>query len=85
MVTKRMERNEKMNLSVKSQENIEYMLEVILEKLNFINMDALKSSDINEERYEELVDIYELVMRRDSFSPAEIQAIAEELGNLRNK
>ncbi|MCU9594527.1 DUF1128 domain-containing protein [Caldibacillus thermolactis] len=74
-----------MNLSVKSQENIEYMLEVILEKLNFINMDALKSSDINEERYEELVDIYELVMRRDSFSPAEIQAIAEELGNLRNK
>ena len=85
MVTKRMERNEKMNLSVKSQENIEYMLEVILQKLNFINMDALKSSDINEERYEELVDIYELVMRRDSFSPAEIQAIAEELGNLRNK
>lgn len=85
MVTKRMERNEKMNLSVKSQENIEYMLEVILEKLNLINMDALKSSDINEERYEELVDIYELVMRRDSFSPAEIQAIAEELGNLRNK
>jgi uncharacterized protein YfkK (UPF0435 family) len=85
MVTKRIERNEKMNLSVKSQENIEYMLEVILEKLNFINMDALKSSDINEERYEELVDIYELVMRRDSFSPAEIQAIAEELGNLRNK
>lgn len=74
-----------MNLSVKSQENIEYMLEVILEKLNLINMDALKSSDINEERYEELVDIYELVMRRDSFSPAEIQAIAEELGNLRNK
>lgn len=85
MVTKRIERNEKMNLSVKSQENIEYMLEVILEKLNLINMDALKSSDINEERYEELVDIYELVMRRDSFSPAEIQAIAEELGNLRNK
>ena len=74
-----------MNLSVKSKENIEFMLNGILEKLNFMTMSAFKSSEIDEDRYEELVDIYELVMRRDNFSSAEIQALAEELGNLRNK
>lgn len=74
-----------MDLSVKSKENIKFMVSNILEKLNFINMDALKSSDYDESRYEELVDIYELVMKRSSFSPAEMQAIAEELGSLRIK
>ncbi|MGD6887852.1 DUF1128 family protein, partial [Staphylococcus shinii] len=39
----------------------------------------------DEEMYEELKDIYELVMRKPSFSPNEMQAIAEELGNLRKQ
>jgi uncharacterized protein YfkK (UPF0435 family) len=35
--------------------------------------------------YNELKEIYEMVMKKQSFSPSEMQAIAEELGNLRKK
>ncbi len=77
------ERKEKMNLTEKSVENVEYMIEQIKEKLRVLNFGAIKPSHFNEEMYEELKEIYELVMKKKTFSPNEMQAIAEELGNLR--
>ncbi|WP_084361156.1 DUF1128 domain-containing protein, partial [Neobacillus fumarioli] len=72
-----------MNLSQKSPENVEYMIEKIKEKLKVLNLGAIKPSHFDEEMYEELKEIYELVQKKSSFSPNEMQAIAEELGNLR--
>ncbi|MGG3736777.1 DUF1128 domain-containing protein [Aeribacillus pallidus] len=72
-----------MDLSVKSVENVEYMIEKIKEKLKVVNMGAIKPEHFDENMYEELRDIYEMVMKRSSFSPSEMQAIAEELGSLR--
>ncbi|MDX8365306.1 DUF1128 domain-containing protein [Cytobacillus sp. IB215665] len=72
-----------MNLSQKSVDNVNYMIEQIKEKLNVLNLGAIKSSHFDEEMYEELKEIYELVMKKNSFSPNEMQAIVEELGNLR--
>ncbi|MBM7619829.1 DUF1128 domain-containing protein [Bacillus haimaensis] len=72
-----------MNLTEKSTENVEYMIEAIKGKLKVLNLGAIKPSHFDEEMYEELKDIYDLVMRKPSFSPNEMQAIAEELGNLR--
>lgn len=72
-----------MDLSVKSKENMVYMVDKISEKLNFINTGIMKASQFDEEKYEELFDIYQLVIKRDRFSPNERQAIAEELGSLR--
>ncbi|WP_404448463.1 DUF1128 domain-containing protein [Sutcliffiella horikoshii] len=74
-----------MNLTEKSTENVEYMIEAIKGKLKVLNLGAIKPSHFDEEMYEELKDIYELVMRKPSFSPNEMQAIAEELGNLRKR
>jgi len=74
-----------MDLSVKSKENMVYMVDTISKKLNFINTDIMKASQFDEEKYEELFDIYQLVIKRDHFSPNERQAIAEELGSLRKK
>ncbi|MCB5935225.1 DUF1128 domain-containing protein [Caldibacillus thermoamylovorans] len=74
-----------MDLSIKSKENMVYMVEKISEKLNFINTGIMKASQFDEEKYEELFDIYQLVIKRDRFSPNERQAIAEELGSLRKK
>ncbi|ART75310.1 DUF1128 domain-containing protein [Sutcliffiella horikoshii] len=74
-----------MNLTEKSTENVEYMIEAIKGKLKVLNLGAIKPSHFDEEMYEELKDIYELVMRKPSFSPNEMQAIAEELGNLRKQ
>jgi uncharacterized protein YfkK (UPF0435 family) len=73
----------RMDLSQKSVENVEYMIEKIKEKLKVLNFAAIKPSHFNEEMYEELKDIYDLVMKKNSFSPNEMQAIVEELGSLR--
>lgn len=72
-----------MNLSQPSVENVTYMIETIKEKLRMVNVDAMKSEDFNASQYEDLVYLYEMVKKRDSFSPSEMQAIASELGNLR--
>jgi uncharacterized protein YfkK (UPF0435 family) len=77
--------DERVDLSQKSTENVEYMIEKIKEKLRMLNFGAIKPSHFDEEMYEELKDLYDMVMKKTSFSPNEMQAIAEELGNLRKQ
>ncbi|MCM3569203.1 DUF1128 domain-containing protein [Neobacillus mesonae] len=74
-----------MDLSQKTVENVEFMIETIKEKLRVLNLGAIKPSHFDEEMYEELKEIYEMVLRKSSFSPNEMQALVEELGNLRKK
>jgi uncharacterized protein YfkK (UPF0435 family) len=73
------------DLSQKSTENVEYMIEKIKEKLRMLNFGAIKPSHFDEEMYEDLKFLYDMVMKKTSFSPNEMQAIAEELGNLRKQ
>lgn len=72
-----------MDLSVKSAENIEFMIEKIQEKLRMMTSGVIKADSFDEEQYEDLRFLYDMVMKKDSFSPSEMQAIAEELGSLR--
>lgn len=72
-----------MDLTNPSKENVVYMIEQIKEKLRMVNVDAMKSEHFSEEQYEDLLFLYEMVMKRDSFSPNEMQAIVDELGALR--
>ncbi len=65
-----------MNLTQPSQENVEYMIDQIKEKLRMVNVD-------DDSQYEELHDLYSMVKKRSTFSPSEMQAIASELGSLR--
>ncbi|WP_251555275.1 DUF1128 domain-containing protein [Neobacillus muris] len=74
-----------MDLTQKSVANVEFMIEKIKEKLKVLNFGAIKPSHFDEEMYEELKEIYDMVLRKNSFSPSEMQALAEELGNLRKK
>ncbi|MBB6447352.1 DUF1128 domain-containing protein [Bacillus benzoevorans] len=74
-----------MNLAEKSVENVEFMIEKIKEKLKVLNLGAIKPSHFDENMYEDLKDIYDLVMKKNSFSPNEMQAIVEELGSLRKQ
>ena len=74
-----------MDLSQKSVENVEYMIEKVKEKLKVLNLGAIKPSHFDEEMYEELKDIYEMVMKKNSFSPNEMQALVEEVGSLRKQ
>ncbi|MER2029425.1 MAG: DUF1128 domain-containing protein [Solibacillus sp.] len=72
-----------MDLSNPSQQNVIYMIEQIKEKLRMVNVDAMQSTAFDEGKYEDLQYLYEMVMKRDSFSPSEMNAIVAELGALR--
>jgi len=72
-----------MDLNTPSLENVVYMIEQIKEKLRMVNVDAMQSDKFDEEKYEDLQYLYEMVMKRDSFSPSEMEAIVSELGTLR--
>lgn len=72
-----------MDLSKNTVENIDYMINQIVTKLKMVNIDAFKSDQVDEEMYEDLFYLYEMVMKKEHFSPSEMQALAEELGRLR--
>ena len=72
-----------MDLTNPTAENVEYMISAIKEKLRMVNVDAMRSEHFNTSDYEDLRDIYDMVMKRSNFSPSEMQAIAAELGSLR--
>lgn len=73
-----------MNLTTASVENVEYMIEKIKEKLKVLNLGAIKPSHFDENMYEELKEIYELVMKKIPLAPTKCK-LAEELGNLRKQ
>ena len=72
-----------MDLTTPSKENVIYMIDQMKDKLRMVNVDAMKSENFSEEQYEDLLYLYNMVMKRDSFSPSEMQAIVAELGSLR--
>ncbi|WLR42499.1 DUF1128 domain-containing protein [Bacillus carboniphilus] len=74
-----------MDLSQKSIENITIMIDKIVEKLNVLNMGVIKPESFDEDMYDDLKDLYEMVINKKQISPSEMQAIVEELGKLRKK
>ena len=77
------ERKSRMDLTQRTAENVEYMVEKIKEKLRMMNIGAVKSTHFNSEMYEDLHDLYNMVMKKQTFSPSEMEAIAAELGRLK--
>ena len=72
-----------MDLSNPTKENVVYIIEQLKEKLRMVNVDAMNAESFSEDNYEDLVYLYEMVMKRESFSPNEMQAIVAELGSFR--
>ena len=54
-----------MDLSVPSKENVMYMVDQMKDKLRMVNVDAMKSENFDEANYEDLVYLYEMVMKRN--------------------
>ncbi|MNN20161.1 hypothetical protein D3C81_1334240 [compost metagenome] len=74
-----------MDLLQKSQENVEYMIESIKTKLRMATGAAMNASAFHIDRYEDILDVYEIVMSKERLSISEVEAIAKELGQLRAK
>ena len=72
-----------MDLSKATPENVDYMIEQIKTRLRMATGAAIKSTQFNENMYEDLKDLYDMVMSKERFSISEIEAIVSELGNLR--
>lgn len=74
-----------MDLSNKTDENVQFMIDQIKTKLNMAAGAAIRSTHFSVDHYEDILDIYEMVMNKPRFSISEMEAIASELGKLRNK
>lgn len=71
------------NLSNPSAENMAFMIEEIKSKLRMASGAAMQASHYDLDRYEDIKDIYEMVVSKEKFSISEIEAIVSELGQLR--
>ncbi|TDF96253.1 DUF1128 domain-containing protein [Paenibacillus piri] len=72
-----------MNLAENTLPNSEFMIEEIKKRLRMATGAALKATQLSDEQYEDLKDIYEMVASKSQFSISEIEAITIELGRLR--
>lgn len=74
-----------MDLSNKTQENVEYMIEEIKSKLRMASGAAMQPSSFSVDQYDDIFDVYDLIMNKPTLSISEVEAIASELGRLRRK
>ncbi|NDI36071.1 DUF1128 domain-containing protein [Chengkuizengella sediminis] len=72
-----------MDLTQKTNENIRFMVEEIIQKLKMATAAAMKPEHFSLERYEDIKDIYDLVTSKNNYSISEMEAIVKELGDLR--
>jgi uncharacterized protein YfkK (UPF0435 family) len=71
------------NLQLQTQENVEFMIEVIKTKLKMASAAAMQASNFDLNKYEDIKDLYEVVASKDKFSISEVEALVTELGKLR--
>lgn len=71
------------NLQLQTQENVEFMIEVIKTKLKMASAAAMQASNFDLNKYEDIKDLYEVVASKEKFSISEVEALVSELGKLR--
>ncbi|KRE32584.1 DUF1128 family protein [Paenibacillus sp. Soil522] len=71
------------NLQLQTQENVEFMIEVIKTKLKMASAAAMQASNFDLRKYEDIKDLYEVVASKEKFSISEVEALVSELGKLR--
>ncbi|SDY73419.1 Uncharacterized protein YfkK, UPF0435 family [Evansella caseinilytica] len=69
----------------KTRENLNEMIEAIKAKLQIVNAGAMKAEHYSLDRFDDVEELYELVMKKDRFSVSEMDAIVSELGSMRDK
>ena len=62
---------------------IEQMIVEILDKLNIINKGVIKAEQFDGPKNDDLKEIYDFVMMRESLTLAEVDAIVDELKSLK--
>lgn len=73
------------DINEKTGESVQFMIDEIKTKLRMASADAIKPHHFSLDHYDDIRDIYELVMSKSRFSISEMEAIVSELGRLRKK
>ncbi|WP_085524005.1 DUF1128 domain-containing protein [Tuberibacillus sp. Marseille-P3662] len=73
-----------MDLTIKNNENIEYMLSEIKKKLQLVNPELIQPEAYSTSQYDDLFDLYQMISKKDQISVNEMQGIMDELRSLRN-
>ncbi|MGJ5713293.1 DUF1128 domain-containing protein [Staphylococcus auricularis] len=60
------------------------MITEIRSQLNVVNQGLIDPDKFTEANHEDIETIYQFVMSKQSFTPSEVTAIANELGQLRD-
>lgn len=76
-------RERKCLMSDQKTAELNKMIEEISQKLNMLNIGIIKAEDFSNEKLDDLQYLHQMVMKKKSFSPSEMQAIAAELALLR--
>ncbi|SFE39671.1 DUF1128 domain-containing protein [Alteribacillus iranensis] len=72
-----------MKLNEPTQENLEFMVNAISNKLDVVNTAAMEPKHFDVEKYDDIKDIYDMICYKDNISVNEKEAIVSELGKLR--
>ncbi|WP_238535176.1 DUF1128 domain-containing protein [Fictibacillus macauensis] len=72
-----------LNLTSPSQENIEHMIEAMKKKLQLVNSGLIQGSDYSLQQYDDLKELFDMVMKMPSFSVRDMEEIVSELGALK--
>lgn len=67
----------------KTQQNVELMIEAIKGRLKMATAAAMHPSAFSVEQYDDIKDVYDIVMSKSSYSISEMEALVSELGRLR--
>lgn len=74
-----------MDLTNKSADNLAFILKDMTKRLSVANHGLFDPDDYDLEKYDELKDLYDMILKTGKLSIMETQAFVEELSNIRKK
>lgn len=76
-------RGENMDLSIQSEENLAFILQELGKKLGIVNQIIIKPEDYDINRYDDLKDLYDMVIQKGKLTVSETEAFIDELRSVR--
>ncbi|MFC7372141.1 DUF1128 domain-containing protein [Fictibacillus iocasae] len=74
-----------MDLNSKNEENLDFMIETMKKKLQLVNSGLIQGSDYSLDKYDDIKELYDMIMKMNSFSVRDLEGIVSELGAMKSK
>jgi uncharacterized protein YfkK (UPF0435 family) len=83
MFSKKEQTSYMVDLNVKSDESVQFMIEEIKNRLKMATMAAIKPDLFKAEHYDDIRDLYDMIISKSNYSISEMEAIVDELGRIK--